>query len=121
YLAIVMRHYPRFVPRDLVDAYLPQLAPAPDLFREFKDLERSTGAHDAAFAQVKYESRFTLQPEGESALSDLSERAREQDVYLLCQCALNQKCHTDLLLILAAHRWRAPTPMLRLRYPDFVV
>jgi len=119
HLAVVMQYYPRFLSKDLVDEYVKALAPDKALFTEFKSLDRSLGSHEDAFQQVRYEERFTLSPEGWAALERISHAAYERDAFLICQCALSERCHGDLLLLAARKRYGAAIPAPRLRYPIF--
>ncbi len=119
YLAVVMRHYPRYTPKELVDTYLPSLAPDPVLFKEFKSTEKSTGDHNQAFAAVDYEQRFTLSEGGWADLEKLATLAQTKSVYLLCQCGYEQRCHCDLLLIAARERFKAPVSQIPFSYPKF--
>lgn len=119
YLAVVMQFYPRFLSKELVHEYLHELAPERALFLEFKALAREKGDHNAAFAEVGYEDRFGLSPEGWTALERLSGQAKEGNVFLICQCSPLDRCHADLLLLLARHRFAARTSHPRLAYPCF--
>ena len=119
YTVVVMQHYPRFLPKEMVDEYLHCLAPERGLFSEFKALDRETKDHDAAFAAVRYEERFAVGPEGAEALGRLSQLSRERDVFLLCQCKTLERCHADLLLVLARRWFKAPTSYVRVSYPTF--
>src|SRR5688572_2952026 len=101
YLAVVMQYYPRFLKKEMIDEYVHTLAPDRVLFTEFKERDRALKDHDAAFAGVDYENRFTLTDEGLANLERLSELSCERDVILVCQCLPVEKCHADLLLLLA--------------------
>jgi uncharacterized protein YeaO (DUF488 family) len=119
HLAIVMHYYPRFIRKDQVDEYLHSLAPARDLLTEFKDADRTGRDHDAAFHSVNYENRFFISREGAADLKRLGALAADKDVFLLCQCLAPERCHADLLLLLARHWFAAPTQAVRIRYPIF--
>lgn len=119
YVAVVMRHYPRFLKKEAVDEYLRVLAPAAGLFAEFKALERKLGDHNAAFAAVRYEDRFGLTPEGADALGRLCALAKTRDVHLICQCGFDQRCHGDLLLLTARLAFGALTSQLPFTYPEY--
>ncbi len=118
YLAIVMQYYPRFLGKELTDAYLKSLAPDKSLFTEFKALELASD-HDAAFEAVKYQSRFEITPAGWKDLEALAGISSARDVFLICQCNLDQRCHADLLLLAAQARFNARIPTLRKAYPEF--
>jgi hypothetical protein len=98
-----------------------ELAPAEDLFREFdalkKSLEKELGrgseeAHNRAFVACGYEERFrgqvTAAPAALRRLQELSERARREDVYLVCYEGPAKACHRRILLRLAEERFGAP-------------
>lgn len=118
-IAITMRTYPRQIRKDQRDEYLVDLSPEPALFRDFKEAERRLGDHDAAFAEVDYERRFTL---GGTALIDLerlAKAARDRDVFLVCQCAKGMRCHRELLLLIARHAFDAEVGRVAHAYPVF--
>lgn len=118
-IVIAMRTYPRQITKLERDEYVVDLSPDAALFRDFKDAERALGDHDQAFAEVRYEERFVL---GSGALAELRRLARaaeERDVYLVCQCAMGQRCHRELLLMGARHAFDAPADLPRNAYPIF--
>jgi uncharacterized protein YeaO (DUF488 family) len=119
HIVIAMRHYPRYTPKELSDEYVQALAPDATLFDEFKATERAVRDHDQAFDDVRYEARFALSPKGLEELARLAELARRKDVYLICQCDHEQKCHTDLVLMTARARFDAPIGMLPHAYPTY--
>ena len=118
HLAVVMQFYPRFLKKDAIDEYLHALAPARELFTEFKAKDREMKDHDAAFEQVNYEKRFEISAVGMAELERLSKLAGK-DVFLLCQCQSLERCHADLLLLLARHHYSASITRMRLSYPTF--
>ncbi|RMG84998.1 MAG: DUF488 family protein, partial [Candidatus Dadabacteria bacterium] len=98
-----------------------ELAPSEDLFRDFQArkqaLEREVGrgtpeAHNRAFVECRYEERFRRQieedPRALDRLRALAERARTEDVYLVCYEGPEKACHRRILLRLAAERFGAP-------------
>lgn len=119
YIAVVMQYYPRFLAKTLIDEYTRELAPDRRLFTEFKNLEKELGDHNLAFDKVEYENRFTLTDLGFMALERLSTLATDRNVYLACQCTPLQKCHGDLLLLLAKARFQAKTQHPRVSYANF--
>ena len=119
YLAVVMQYYPRFLKKEMIDEYVHSLAPDRVLFTEFKEKDRELKDHDAAFATVEYEKRFALTDEGLANLERLSALSRERDVILICQCLPMEKCHADLLLLLAKKHFAASTQRIRPSYPEF--
>lgn len=114
-----MQFYPRFLKREMVDEYLHSLAPPRDLFTEFKAKDRELKDHDKAFLAVAYESRFGINEKGILELARLSEISSGKDVFLLCQCLATEKCHGDLLLLLAKGWFAPPIQRIRPRYPEF--
>jgi uncharacterized protein YeaO (DUF488 family) len=119
YLIVVMRFYPRFLRRDLVDEYVRALSPPAELFTEFKAKDRKLANHNQAFYLVKYEDRFDLSAEGREKLSAVVELSRERDVVLICQCRDFDRCHCDLLLLWARECFSAQVSGLIFDYPDF--
>jgi uncharacterized protein YeaO (DUF488 family) len=119
YVVVVMRFYPRFLAKDRRDEYLRTLAPEATLFAEFKREDRRLGDHDGAFAAVDYEGRFWLAAAGRQDLARLVELASTRDVYLVCQCETEQRCHGDLLLLMAHSLFGAELPSMRQSYPVF--
>ena len=118
-IVVTTRYYPRFLKRKLVDDYEGSLAPTKVLLTEFKTEEERAGDHDQAFANVEYESKFNLSEPGFAKLSELSELARTQDVYFVCHCKLGQRCHRELLLMIASSLFSAPVGRIFLPYPVF--
>ena len=107
YIVITMRRYPRFVRRELRDEYISQMAPDWKLFEDWLLIKRATKEHEAAFRRSHYESRFTISPEGLEHLHRLSSLSRREDVYLVCQCKVGQRCHRELLILLAREWFHA--------------
>lgn len=120
HIAVVMQYYPRFVPKEGIDEYLRTLAPDRELFTEFKARARELKDHNRAFAEVEYEKRFQLSGAGKEDLKRLSALSKERDVFLVCQCASLDRCHADLLLLLARHWFQVPTQTPRSPYPHFL-
>ena len=120
-LVVVMQFYPRFLTREKVDEYVRGLAPDKALFTEFKSQERASADHDGAFEAVDYQNRFDLVPAGWSELQRLSDHSKTRDTFLICQCALHQRCHADLLLLATRYFFQADIPAPRIKYPLFEV
>ncbi|HLX65302.1 MAG TPA: DUF488 family protein [Planctomycetota bacterium] len=120
YLVVAMCHYPRGVKKTLIDAYAKSLAPDKKMLDDFHaERERLGGNHNAAFLSCGYQKRFTLPPEGLVELKQLADLSRERDVVLVCQCELDQRCHRELLLIMAKKWWHANTELRTFSYPEF--
>jgi uncharacterized protein YeaO (DUF488 family) len=119
-VVVAMRTYPRPVKKEARDEYLIDLSPDAGLFRDFKDAERRLGDHDRAFAEVDYENRFTLSGSAMIELERLARAAGERDVFLVCQCAVGQRCHRELLLLTARHAFDAEAETPRHAYPTYM-
>lgn len=119
HIVIAMQFYPRFIPSTLRDEYCHELAPERGLFAEFKAAERRLGDHDRAFAEVRYEARFWPGKDGRATLSRLAGQAMKDEVILICQCRLDQRCHVDLLLLFARRLHGVASPPLAAEYPVF--
>ena len=120
YIVITMCHYPRGIRKELSDEYVKALAPDPGLLKDFQnEKKRREGSHNAAFACVHYEQRFKLEPEGIAELRRLAGLSGERDVTFVCQCAADERCHRELLLILARQWYGAKTEIRRFSYPLF--
>jgi uncharacterized protein YeaO (DUF488 family) len=118
YLVATMCYYPRGLRRALLDEYRSDLAPDRKLFAEWKAVEREAG-HEAAFVKSRYEKRFTLSPRAIEKLGELSLRAQREPVFLACQCALGERCHREMLMLLAREELGAPVGRLYHSYPTF--
>jgi uncharacterized protein YeaO (DUF488 family) len=113
-IVIAMRFHPRGLRRELRDEYRADLAPEKRLFKDFKRFQASLG-HDAAFEKADYYGRFALDAGGLAALERLSrERGR---IYLVCQCAVGERCHREILMLLARKRFGARIGKVHHRYP----
>jgi uncharacterized protein YeaO (DUF488 family) len=119
HIVITMRRYPRFVRRELRDEYVAAMAPPRKLFEDWLSNKRRTGDHHRAFDRVRYEERYDLPEEGWEALERLSKLSRKQDVYLVCQCQVGQRCHREMLLMLAKQKFKARAENPRNDYPTF--
>jgi len=99
-IVVAMRYYPRGLKKELRDEYRADLAPAADLLRDFNRHAAAAG-HDAAFALARYEDRFELSEGARGRLRELAVMSRSRDVYLTCVCGMGQRCHREILLLLA--------------------
>ncbi len=104
YIVIAMCLYPRGLKREWRDEFLPQLAPSRDLLADFKSFEKTVG-HDEAFVRSNYYSRFQLGESGGHDLRHVSDLSRTRDVYLVCQCEMGERCHREILLLMARARF----------------
>lgn len=119
HVVVCMHYYPRFLKKELRDEYLHKLAPSEGLLKEFNAMKAKLADHNAAFRVVKYEDKFRLDDDALNDLKRLSELAHTKDVYLVCQCGPSERCHRDLLLIMAAAQFGANSDKPRLPYPTF--
>jgi len=106
YVVITMRFYPRGLRKELRDEYIGELAPDKVLFRDFKLWQKRLG-HEAGFAKSRYDARFSLSDNALAQLQRLSEISRKRDVYLVCQCDVGERCHREILMLLAKKRFKA--------------
>lgn len=119
YIVIAMRKYPRGISRHKKDEYIKDLSPDPTLLSDFLKYRNRLADHNKAFGSVRYENRFKLSESGKEQLKRLAELSLQKDVYLICQCKEDQRCHRELLLI-AAKRWfGASIAPLRFKYRVF--
>ena len=92
HVIVITRHYPRFLKRNLLHDYVPLLAPPLSLLKEFKAAEAAMGDHDGAFESIAYESKFSIGESGLAALSELANESQTRSIYLVCHCAIGQRC-----------------------------
>jgi len=119
YVAVTMHHYPRGLRRELMDEYLSVLAPQAELLKDFLAHKKRLGNHNAAFVACRYEERFELAPEALPQLERLAKLSADRDVFLVCQCARNERCHREMLLILARAHFHVRTEPRVFSYPLF--
>ena len=120
HLAVVTRYYPRGLKRDLIDDFECMLAPGKDLLDEFHDKVRELGGdHHAGFLAMGYPKKFFLDERGWEELGRYADLSREGDVYLICHCGLEERCHRELLLLLAKKHLGAEVEKPRHKYPYF--
>jgi hypothetical protein len=103
YLAITMKHYPRFLRRELRDEYIHALSPPFCLFEHYKQVKAEVMDANEAFRLVDYENRFWLEDDGFLNLKRLSTKAKKENVFVVCQCEIGVHCHRELLLLMAQH------------------
>src|SRR5579862_2820927 len=120
YVVVAMNHYPRGISKKLIDEYIHVLAPSKELLDDFHAMkEKLHGNHNAAFQAVKYQQRFTLSAEAIGHLRRLAELSATKDVTILCQCASDQRCHREMLLLVAQKWYGAKTELRKFSYPEF--
>ncbi len=120
YVVITMRRYPRFVRRELRDEYLTSMSPEIKLHESWLSAKRRYRNHNGAFARVHYELRYNVSEPGWADLERLCRLAKRKTVYLICQCRVGDRCHREMLLILAKELFHAPAEAPKNEYPDFV-
>lgn len=118
-LVVTMRMYPRFLSKSLVDDYKPLLSPQKDLFERYREFKKRIGDQNEAFELAQYQREFALSREGLKDLQALAEVSKKQDVYMICQCAKDERCHVDLMLLIAQKKWGAEIGNLPYTYHQF--
>lgn len=118
YLVATMCFYPRGLKKELLDEYRSDLAPDRDLFKDFKQHQTEVG-HEAAFAKSQYEERFHLSRRATEHLKGLVKLSQTQDVYLACQCEIGERCHREILLMIAKQEFGAEISEIHNDYPVF--
>jgi uncharacterized protein YeaO (DUF488 family) len=119
HLVVAMRVYPRFLPRALTDEYARSLAPEATLFGRYRELKKQSGHQNEAFQSARYEQTFALSEEGMTDLARLTSLSVDRNVFLICQCARQEYCHVDLMLLIAECRFGASIGKLPYGYPEF--
>jgi uncharacterized protein YeaO (DUF488 family) len=119
YVVITMRRYPRFVNRELRDEYVSEMSPEPKLFEAWLTAKRKHDDHDGAFARSRFEERFTISEIGLEHLARLCALSIRKEVYLVCSCRVGQRCHRELVLLLARKWFKAKTDEPTHAYPAF--
>jgi hypothetical protein len=119
YIVITMRRYPRFVNRALRDEYTSEMSPEPSLHEEWLSAKRKYNDHNGAFVRTHYERRFTISEAGFEYLKRFSELSKKKDVYFICSCRVGQRCHREMVLLLAGKWFKAKTDKITQYYPEF--
>lgn len=89
YRLLVMRRWPRGVPKERVDGWQKELGPSLALLDDYRK-----GKLDwPSFAQ-RYDQEMKAKPE---LLRKVAHVAQKRDVTLLCSCREEQRCHRTLL------------------------
>lgn len=116
HLVIAMAYHPRGIKKEWRDDYRGELAPDRELFKDWKEHEQKYG-HAEAFARSNYEERFTPSPLALFHLQEYIRLAEEKDVYLICQCQMGERCHREMLLLIARKKYGAKTDKIFHDYP----
>lgn len=99
---LVMRFYPRGVPRTAFHEWRKELGTAPDLLKSWK-AGRITWRE---FAR-RFKAQVRRDPAARASLEELARRARTERLTLLCGCEDEAHCHRTLLKALLARRVRS--------------
>lgn len=118
-VVIAMCRYPRALRRELRDSYESALGPSRELLADFLAQQTKHG-HERGFAACHYQERFTLTEGAHARLGELAEQSRKRDVFLVCQCTVGERCHRELLLLLAGRDFRAKVGKVFHAYPTFL-
>lgn len=103
YVVLVTRYYPFWVKglKDLIDEYIPCLGPSPDLLKEFRTelgrLHNLQKAWNITHYENRYRRQITHDSKALGKVRELKEKAKDQDVYLLCYCKDERFCHRRIL------------------------
>ncbi len=119
YVVIAMCFFPRGLKRELRNESRSNLAPDRALFKEWQKFEQEFG-HDLAFAKSNYEQRFQLDDSAKYDLRRLTELSRTKNVYLVCQCAVGERCHREMVMLFAQRFYQATIAPVFHSYPDFM-
>jgi hypothetical protein len=119
FISICMCYYPRGLIKELRDEYRSDLGPDRVLFKEWRQYEILDG-HEKAFQLSNYEERFRPSSRSLTHLRHLARMAVTEDVYLVCQCEMGERCHREMLLLMAESLYGAPIGPIFHRYPEFV-
>lgn len=119
HLVVTMRMYPRFLSKLLIDEYQKNLSPQKELFENYREYKKKIGDQSKAFELAQYQTRFVLTSEGLLALQNLVEISKNKNVYMICQCEKNERCHVDLMLLIAQNKFAAKIEKLHFEYSVF--
>jgi uncharacterized protein YeaO (DUF488 family) len=119
YIVISMCFYPRGLKKELKDEFRNDLAPTPELLKDFKHFQALEG-HEAGFEKSHYEERFQLSRRAFEYFKWLCQSSVEKDVYLVCQCELGERCHREILLLIAQKEFGTEIDKVFSSYPVFL-
>ncbi len=120
HIVIAMRFYPRFLRKELRDEFICELAPEKQLLHEFNAAQKSLHDHNSAFAHVDYNRRFQLSDRAIAHLERLSKMSEDCDVYLVCICQQGDRCHREILMLLAKEIFGCKIGKVYHDYPEFM-
>ena len=119
FLVVTMRMYPRFLTRQRVHEFRSALAPEKSLFDRYREFKKQTGNQDDAFERARYQQEFELNAEGMQELKAIVEQSSTNEIYLICQCDRHERCHVDLMLLIAEKKLHAKIESPLQDYPLF--
>jgi uncharacterized protein YeaO (DUF488 family) len=118
YIVVSMRFYPRFLRKELRDEFIVDLAPKKELLHDFNAAAKRLGNHNDAFPEVDYENRFELSMRAFSELQRLAKLSETRDVYIVCVCKVGDRCHREILMLIANKLFAAKIDKVFHSYPD---
>jgi uncharacterized protein YeaO (DUF488 family) len=118
-VVVVTHYYPRFLKSNMIHEYVKDLAPPRELLTEFNEKKEELGDHNRAFEAIQYEEKFWLSEEGLVELQKLALEAQTGAVYLVCHCKVGLRCHRELLMVMAAEKFKAPIGRLSFDWARF--
>ena len=118
-IIVVTHYYPRFLKSQLIDEYFKSLAPSRELLTEFKEAEEKLGDSNLAFEQIDYENKFWLSENGFAELQSLAIEAQTKTIYFVCHCPIGQRCHREILMVIANELYGAPVGKLHFPWEKF--
>ncbi len=119
YIVLSMCFYPRGLKKELKDEFRNDLAPTPELLKDFKHWQALEG-QEAGFKKSHYEERFALSRRAFDYFAWLCKSSLEKDVYLVCQCELGERCHREILLLIAKQEFNTETASVFHQYPIYL-
>ena len=101
HLVVTMRFDPRFLRKELRDEFIAEMAPEKELLMDFNAAQKRLGDHNSSFAEVDYEQRFRMSDKAKAHLKRLAKLSNHKDVYLTCVCRVGERCHREILMLIA--------------------
>ena len=91
YRVLATRYWPRGVSKEVIDEYIPTLAPSPELLHSYRQ---------AQLDWPRFSNQYLKEMSTEAAKAQihrLAKAARSDVVTVLCVCADEDRCHRSLL------------------------
>jgi hypothetical protein len=95
------------------------MSPEPKLHEDWLTAKRKYDDHNGAFARSRYEKRFSISEKGLELLKRFVEMSKTKDVYFICSCRVGQRCHREMVLLMAKKWFKAKTDPVTNKYPEF--